>query len=369
MGMRLLKKLTRHNVLRALERVIPKERVFNTPMEIILETTNRCNATCSMCNRNFFAKGNHLGFLSQELFEKTLPLMERTPRLLLGGFGETLLHPRFLEMARRAKRTRAFCYFISNGTLLREEIARELVDLAWDQVVISFDGGTEETFRKVRGLPFEKVRGNVERLSRVRAAAGSAKPGLRFNVMGMKSTIVELPLILRIARDLGVAELCLQPLVVEGPELLAESCFDDVPRWSAALHEAAAQARASGIAFFGEDMLEERKKNCFAFLEKLFVAWNGEVYTCSHEKFVVGDLNQRPLEQIWNDAALRGLRRRWFQGGIASTCPDCFEWDHSRRAFESGVPHNRDYAVDLLKSSAGEARGVPLRRRPAGSTP
>ena len=83
-----------------------------------IEFTNYCNYKCILCPHSFYKKkvspaGNifdrEKGFISQELCE--LSLREAaycTENVLIGFFGEPLLHPRFHELMLCIPRTKKY---------------------------------------------------------------------------------------------------------------------------------------------------------------------------------------------------------------------------------------------------------------------
>jgi hypothetical protein len=93
----------------------------------------------------------------------------------LENYGEPLMDPHIFERARYAKEKGLAVYTISNGSFLDEEKAREVI--RWfDKIRFSMYGVTKETYEKVhRGLTFETVIGNIERLFAMRDACKTAK--------------------------------------------------------------------------------------------------------------------------------------------------------------------------------------------------
>jgi MoaA/NifB/PqqE/SkfB family radical SAM enzyme len=83
-----------------------------------------------------------------------------------GTDGEPLLHPRFLDMLRLARKHSIFPINITtNGILMNDKFNKTVSEenLA-DIVNISIDASTPETYAKIRGGKFDKVVGNVRNL-------------------------------------------------------------------------------------------------------------------------------------------------------------------------------------------------------------
>ncbi len=69
---------------------------------------------------------------------------------------------------------------------------------------------------------------------------------------------------------------------------------------------------------------------CVAGKETFYLKANGNVYSCTsllHRDFVVGNINDRPLEEIWNDPAMEEVANRPREN-IHGACREC---DNFRR--------------------------------------
>ncbi|MGB9785289.1 MAG: radical SAM protein, partial [Fervidicoccaceae archaeon] len=105
---------------------------------LYLEITSRCNLNCKMCFKQYWEDKD--GDMSSELFMKILEDAEEFPELrmiIFGGIGEPLVHPKFLEMMREVKRRGHALGITTNGTLMSEKIAEEIVKNDVDLVYFS----------------------------------------------------------------------------------------------------------------------------------------------------------------------------------------------------------------------------------------
>ena len=99
--------------------------------------------------------------------------------IIFTGGGEPLTNPNTIRGMRYAKEVLGLKVALyTNGSLLTEEKARELIAIEPDFIRISLDAGTEKTFNLTHGLPdgskiFERVLGNLEMLAKEKLARGS----------------------------------------------------------------------------------------------------------------------------------------------------------------------------------------------------
>ncbi len=162
-----------------------KFKVGAYPIDIIAELSNICNLRCTMCFQSDetlpIRKTTKVPLMSMETFKRIVDecSLYGIPALKLNWRGESLLNENFTEMVRYAKNKRILeVTSLTNGTLMNENVCRELVDAKMDQIVVSIDGFTRETYEIIRrGACYDEVINNVETLLRLRGK--SRKPFIR----------------------------------------------------------------------------------------------------------------------------------------------------------------------------------------------
>jgi putative metalloenzyme radical SAM/SPASM domain maturase len=123
------------------------------PSKLFVEATTFCNLRCPMCMKQAADSNIIDGDMSEETFSALEPVFPRLEALLLNGIGESLMHPNLLDFIHRARRAMpedSWIGFQSNGLLLDERWARDLVASGLDRLCLSVDGVKPDTFSKVR---------------------------------------------------------------------------------------------------------------------------------------------------------------------------------------------------------------------------
>jgi len=197
------------------------------PTHILIETTTRCNLRCKQCAHviNKYA----LADMSLDTFYKLRPLFPYAKQIALYGHGETFLYRHFFEMLKELKQYDLSVYVTTNGTLITDEIAEQLVDLELDKLAFSLDAATPELFNDIRrGADFEKVVENIRRLNVLKKKAGrDDKPTLSIMYCAMQSNIQELPKLVRLADELnmthGVAVMNIYEYGITGETLIGHT--------------------------------------------------------------------------------------------------------------------------------------------------
>lgn len=328
-------------------------RLLSAPVELCIEPTNMCNSRCLMClpyRRDDSVPHAPGGYLSMETLAACAPAMRLARRVLLGGFGEPLLHPRYLEMLEWVKARVPYVYFFTNGTLITPQLADGLVRTGVDAVVFSLGGATEETHQHIRGVSLVAMLEGLRNLTQARSGLGRASPKVSFNVVQMNSVLPEMKAIVDLARQYDVSRISMPQMWVESPEALVESVLGDAHA-AHLLGQVEEYAQGHGIDLVVSDN-PPRDKDCVGPWFDLVVAFNGDVFSCTAERYVLGNVNETPILQMWRSGAFRGLRRR-LKGAPRDLCPYCPTID--KTAFANPARHGR-HVSEPFDSTAGPAR-------------
>ncbi|MCP4650693.1 MAG: radical SAM protein [PVC group bacterium] len=160
-------------------------KISKYPFDIIAEASNVCNLRCSMCfqvdDELPVRTTTKVPFMKMNLFKKITDecAKYKVPALKLSWRGEPMLNENFTEMIRYAKSKGILeVTSLTNATLMHENICREIVSAKMDQIVISIDGFTKETYEKIRiGADYDVVCNNIKNLLKIRGK--SNKPFIR----------------------------------------------------------------------------------------------------------------------------------------------------------------------------------------------
>src|SRR5262249_32681121 len=94
--------------------------------------------------------------------------------MMLIGLGEPFMDPKIYRRIEYCHRHSISTLLSTNGTFLDEATAARLLRTPLEQITLSFDGATKESFEFYRkGARFEKVRDNFVRFARMKREQGS----------------------------------------------------------------------------------------------------------------------------------------------------------------------------------------------------
>lgn len=294
---------------------------------------------CPKTNHSVNTAENNL--MSWDVFERLIPLFPHIESLdLTGVWGEAFLHPKlYVDMLRTIKSHGTDVYTISNGTLITDDLARQLVEHDLNKLIVSLDAATPETYALIRPPGrFEDVVNGLKSITAWKQKLGRTQPRLELAFVGMKSNIEEFPRVVRLAHELGVAQVCLQAMG-EYPGLENESVAAHDKSLGRRMHEEGARiGKELGVEVvlqpadqFEEDrkdhnVLEDRggyRKQCHDLWNRALIAANGNVLPCCASPVSMGSLRDSSFEDIWRGPAYTQLRRQFLGGEIPEMCRQC----------------------------------------------
>jgi MoaA/NifB/PqqE/SkfB family radical SAM enzyme len=317
------------------------------PLCLYLETTNRCNLLCETCPRTF-EDLEPPADMSWDLFTHIVDQFPDIARAVLHGVGEPMMVKSLPRMISYLKQRGTYVLFNTNGSLLTERKGRELIAAGLDELRVSLDAAEPRAFLAVRGKNmFTRIIRNVAAFTTLQRAEGCDRPLVSLWLTGLKETVDQLPAFVRLAHEIGVAEIHLQRLVFmpQGQGLaragsaLFEKLEGEEPQ---RLAEAAWLAEALGIRFNASGATEpgtSLKRSaagqpwslCRRPWTLMYFTAHGRAIPCciapfsvrGYDGFTLGDATQQSLREIWNGVAYRDFRRALLSEEPPAACASC----------------------------------------------
>jgi MoaA/NifB/PqqE/SkfB family radical SAM enzyme len=324
-----------------------------SPQVVFIEVTNRCNLLCETCPRTYFDR-EPLKSLTYTEFVQIAEQFPAMRRASLHGIGEPLLNKELPRIIKYLKERAIEVIINSNGTLLTPTWQQDLVASGLDEYRCSIDGAEAETYARIRGanlLPklIEGLAGLVETKARLH----SETPHLSIWCVGTKENLAELPNLVRLAARLGVPELYLQRLVYFAQEPSQQfGMAQDNRAIFGADHDyqeeiiAACEALSAelGLDFRASGARDPRNsfaaarpahdhpwQECMRPWTTAYVTANGNCLPCcispfatpNYHSLILGNLFERPFEEIWRDRLYQQFRNRLMSPHPHQACASC----------------------------------------------
>jgi MoaA/NifB/PqqE/SkfB family radical SAM enzyme len=363
-------------------------RADRLPMGAVYEATMRCNLHCEFCyvGNLLNIEGEWRQELTIEALSKAFPAQQDFQISLTGG--EIFMRKDIMSVLDLFReKGYAAGYLTTNGTIITEERAEALADLAakgfLKHISVSVDGPKElhDVARGLKGT-FERT---TEGLKRLQDAARRKGAPLRvsINTTVAHESLDALDQMVDVAEQLGVDAIGLNHLMFSTPEEVAETVKIigapdasviatfvtpdpglDVAQVRAKVTALAEKCRQRNILF------DFRPKVHTALMDSYYtpgtkldgrclypflharVSYSGKVYFCPFIRIEVGDLTQSTLEEVWNGEKYVEMRRKLLDHGIFPVCRRCCKVELSpepavavadlprRRAIPMTVVHN-----------------------------
>lgn len=152
----------------------------SSPIFISIETTNICNADCDMCPHSIMKRKT--GIMGMDLFKNIIgsAIKSRTgiKEFVLSGFGEPLLDKHIFERINYIKsKGKYYTKFFTNAALLDNEKINKLMSCGLDELVISFNGITRNSYEGImKNLNYKKNLSNIFNLIEEKKICNSPTP-------------------------------------------------------------------------------------------------------------------------------------------------------------------------------------------------
>ncbi|MCL2123460.1 MAG: radical SAM protein, partial [Desulfovibrionaceae bacterium] len=153
--------------------LLGKKRPFDC---LQIEVISRCAGRCAYCPHTTKQDVWRPRRMEDATFIALEPLIRRTKRVHLQGWGEPLLHPRFFEYAAAAARVGSAVSTTTCGLAVNDANAARLVACGIDIAAFSLTGVDGASNAARDGVPFEGVRDGILALNRAKRRDGSDYP-------------------------------------------------------------------------------------------------------------------------------------------------------------------------------------------------
>jgi len=264
--------------------LLRKRNVMGYPPAVMIEPTNLCNLKCPLCPTGQGKLRREKGMMDLTLYKNIIDEFgNKIIHLTLWGWGEPFMVKDIYKMIKYAKRKNIFVRTSTNGCFFskREDIEK-LVESGLDDLIIALDGASQQTLIKYRvGANFEAIYKSIKSIIAIKKEKKSKYPFVELQFIVMRHNEHEIPLMRKIAKELGVNKLTIKTVG----------------------HRASEE-------FFAEDESLRRhvkiNKICSRLWFSSVINWDGTIIPCCydvHGQYTYGKLdysNARFFRDIWN---------------------------------------------------------------------
>ncbi|MDR0986640.1 MAG: radical SAM protein [Ruminococcus sp.] len=300
------------------------------PFLIWMEPSRFCNIKCKFCP-NPKMDNSTKSFMPDKIFERILSDIKglaATPKVVrFCGVGESLMHPKIVDMIKAVHDNKAAenILMYTNGTLLKPELNRKIVDAGLTKIYISVNALNDDDYFDITGvrINFENYVNNIRDLYENRK---QLKIYVKINHLAVP-TKEQQQLFYDTFGDIS------DNINIEGISHIFPEFYSFGER--------------RGMVRYHND--ESKKYQiCATCFKTLNINCDGTVSPCTVDwahKVIVGDIKEESLNDIWNGEKLRQLHKRFCLGTIGKdeACYDCEDY------FVSDHENIDAYAEEILR--------------------
>jgi MoaA/NifB/PqqE/SkfB family radical SAM enzyme len=268
-------------------------------------------------------------------FTRLVPYFSEVEKVVLEGWGESLLHPDLADAIRLVKSQGAEAGFVTSGYGLDYPRAEELVRAGVDFIGFSLAGASASVHESIRvNSRLTHITAALQYLREAKKRLAAVNPRVHLIYLMLEDNIHEVPQLPSQAREMGVTEVILTNLIQMSTSQQAAqavfTCGEKPEKEYAALIAAALlKAKENGVVLKAPGLIPEEVAVCAENpLENVYIDTTGEVSPCvylyppvnspftrifcgqktSQEKLSFGNIFQEPWAAIWNREAYRDFR-------------------------------------------------------------
>ncbi len=311
--------------------------------KLYIEPTTECNLFCRTCIRNIWS--DPIERMSLDTFQRLLSSLKRLPdlkRIVFTAFGEPLTHPDLLNMIAAVQNGDRKVTLGTNGLLIDPAVARELIRLKTDRVVVSIDGGKPETYAGVRGVALERVIEGIRQLNEAKRSLNSLFPAVEIEFVALSENISELEDLARLAARMNISRLLVSHVLPYTEEMREQTLYSYAPR--PPFRTSSWALRADAWVIWGTTDLPRMhwgaNRRCkFVHDHAAVVGWDGGVTPCyalAHNysyyaidgkskavsRYLLGNIHKQDLVDIWMSEEYVRFRSE-VKAFHFPSCPDC----------------------------------------------
>lgn len=319
---------------------------------VFWELTAQCNLKCRHCRAEAQAGAAEGELATGEIGKVAREIREDADPIIILTGGEPLARPDFFDIARECVGIFSRVALATNGTLIDDALAKQIVDVGIKRVSVSLDGASAETHDAFRGLA-GSFRDALRGLDALKRAGAS----LQVNATVTRHNEQEVEDLLKLSIAQGADAFHVFMLVPVGcgaqigdDKRLSPDRFEAILAWlfdrslelQGRLHIKATcapqyyrimreTARKREIPLPGlEHGMNAVTRGCLAGSAVCFISRTGDVQPCGYLPIRVGNVRERKLGLIWREsevfAALRDpsqLKGKCGACGYRNICEGC----------------------------------------------
>ncbi len=305
-------------------------KAYVPPYSVSILVNTQCNLTCTHC---FF--DTHHSFTDPMSTEEIYKLIDQiydigVRQISLCG-GEPLLYKKLFDLIRYIRKKNILVGFSTNGTLMTDDIMKEIFDSGLERISFSIDG-TEAIHDSIRGKgTFAKTRDNLDRLLDENTRRHQLT--IRINSVISNINLECLHDLFNFAKERHLKWL-FNPFIIWNGEFANQHRLQNpnayqniiipperLPLLNKTLNELKKRKIKEGVLFAPDRFIEKTKeyyahftcdsRKCKVGAYSFFIQGNGKLFLCDQNiTGVPGNVREKSLREIWYSKEFIATRKK-----------------------------------------------------------
>lgn len=263
----------------------------------MIEPTNRCNFSCSLCALGSGLDKRPRGDLSFDIYKKVIDdLADYLIWVMLYIQGEPLLNKDIFKMIAYAKMHKIYVSLSTNGYFLNQENISKILNSGLDHITISLDAAREDTFKNYKKIDaFQMVVSNIKTLVSQRSKTRRLNPCICLQMIVIKDNEKEIDELFDLAGEVGADEVFIKPARLN---FLSKKFMDSLPSNKKLIRQ----------SYLGPKRITKR---CLKPWISFVINSAGVAAPCCEDTFStypVGNIFNDAIDVIWNGRRMNDFR-------------------------------------------------------------
>ncbi len=330
------------------------------PLKVVWELTYKCNLRCSFCYLVHEGRDKILKELTTDEIKNVIDQFSPLFPIITYTGGEPFVRKDIMEILRYTKR-KNMCGILTNGTLLNDDICRQLVEMNLDSVTISLDGPEKihDRLRSMKGS-YSKIINSFTNLQKWKRKLGRNKPYLHTNTVIVPQNVKYLYKVVEIAHEIGLDSCSFQtvdpsldrsglnimddhnflrykkPTIFEVDKIEPNILRESIEKIKKTAMKLDVNIRFVPESFTENDLIDYYSQkidysrcDCRLPWNLMYISPSGEVYPCFNYK--IGNVRKDNVNKLWNNYYYRKFRQELKKRKIFPSCVGCCNMIYRRK--------------------------------------
>jgi radical SAM protein with 4Fe4S-binding SPASM domain len=292
---------------------------LRTPFVIEIGVCSFCNLKCKFCfhYNNDFKKHMMALVLFKKIVDDFREFPDKLKKFKICGYGENLLHPRFMDMLNYVVQSGITEYveLTTNGILLTKELGEALTNAGLKQINISVEAVTDEGYFEIAGKKID-----------VDSLAANIKYLFDYKTKVHSDLLIYTKIIDKNLKNTSEEEKFYNMFASISDYVFVEHLID---MWLDDSNETISGLRTDQNVY---GLPLKKNEVCSFVFTRFIIHADGICVPCCSDwnrQYIIGDLKAQSAFEIWNSEALRKLRLAHLQHtkNIVPMCNGCRVYD------------------------------------------